>query len=36
MEPWFALTEREQKAVSLVLLLFLLGLAVKIWRSRRG
>ena len=32
--PWFAMTPREQKAVSLVLLLFLLGLAVRIWRSR--
>ena len=30
---WFALTVQEQKAVVLIVLLFLLGLAVKIWHE---
>mgnify|MGYP001595982845 CR=1 FL=1 len=31
---WFRLTADEQKALALVIFIFLVGLAVKLWRMR--
>jgi hypothetical protein len=34
VRSWFELTREEQRALVLVLALFLLGIAVRIWRLR--